>query len=66
VKESGRYHEMRWNVGFLNLVASTPPLLASLLAVKTPDNNSCLPLVSPLGGYPLGPTHGFPLDATPT
>ena len=59
-------HTSHRAVGFLNLLASTAPLLASLFAVKTPDNKACLPLVSPLGGYRLGLAHGFPIDATPT
>src|SRR5512132_247905 len=56
-------HTSHRAVGFLNLLASTAPVLASLLAVKIPDNKSCLPLVSPLVGYPMGPTRGFTIDA---
>jgi len=52
--------------GFLNLLASTSPVLASLLPVTTLDHKSCVLLVSPLVGYPMGPTRGFTIDAPPT
>jgi hypothetical protein len=53
--------------GFFNLVASTSSLsLPSCCPRKRLGHTSGLRLVSPLVGYPMGPTRGFAVDATPT
>jgi hypothetical protein len=63
-------HTSHRAVGFLNLLASTSPLWASLLPVKTLDDKSRLLPVSPLSIIPWCPPAAFAriftIDATPT
>jgi hypothetical protein len=50
--------------GFFNLFAGNG--MPNFCLRKRPGNKSCVWLVSPLVAYPMGPTRGFAVDATPT